>query len=31
VPVPMSGSVSKVSLSTSLKVAVIDNQDPFCN
>jgi len=31
VPVPMSGSVSKVSLSTSLKVAIIDTDGPFCN
>src|SRR6185503_13375841 len=31
VPVPMSGSVSKLSLSTSLKVAIIDTDGPFCN
>ena len=31
VPVPMSGTVSKLSLSTSLKVAIIDTDGPFCN
>jgi hypothetical protein len=34
VPVPMSGPIStssKLTLSSSLEVSVIDNQDPFCN
>src|SRR5262245_43569659 len=31
VPVSMSGNVSKLSLSSSLKVSVIDTQDPFCH
>ena len=30
VPVSMSGTVSKLSLSSSVQVSVIDNQDPFC-
>ena len=31
VPVPMSGTVSKLSLSTSVKVSIVDTDGPFCN
>ena len=30
VPVPMSGSVSKMTLSVSLNVAIVDTDGPFC-